>query len=287
MLAYIADLFNLKNLLITLLIFLPLERLLPMHPAQKIFRKSWKNDLVYAVFNGLIIQAGLVVVILGALLVRQRVPQLFRAALSGQPLSLQFVEVLVIADLGFYAAHRMFHRIPFLWRIHQIHHSIEHLDWLAGTRVHPADQIITKGVSLAPIFILGYSPEAVAAFGLLYQWQSIFLHSNLRIGFGPLRLLVASPKFHHWHHCNEHAAHDKNFAGQLPLLDVLFGTLHLPAGMVPQSYGIDQKIPQSFIPQLLHPLMPQQLKWAPMAMSPPMRTSAAMIPESRTRPDMA
>lgn len=252
--AYLANLFNLTNLLITLLIFLPLERLLPIRPAQKVFRKGWGNDLVYAVFNGVIIKAGLVVVVVAALVARQLVPQPFQAALSGQPLWLQFVEVLVVADLGFYAAHRMFHRIPLLWRIHQIHHSIEDLDWLAAWRVHPADQIITKGASLAPVFILGFSPEAVVAFSLMYQWQSIFLHSNLRIDFGPFRLLLASPRFHRWHHCNDRAAHDKNFAGQLPFIDALFGTLHLPEGKLPERYGIDQKVPQTFIRQLFHPL---------------------------------
>jgi sterol desaturase/sphingolipid hydroxylase (fatty acid hydroxylase superfamily) len=255
MFAYLADLFNLKNLLITLMIFLPLERLLPMQPAQKVFRNGWKTDLAYAVFNVVIIKAGLIIVILAALEAGKLVPQSLHAAVSGQPLWLQFVEVLVTADLGFYAAHRMFHRIPRLWRFHQIHHSIEKLDWLAGSRVHPIDQIITKGASLAPVFMLGYSLDAVVAFGLLYQWQSIFLHSNLRIGFGPLRLLVASPKFHHWHHCNDRTAYDKNFAGQLPFIDVLFGTFHMPKGQVSEKYGLDQKVPQTFIAQLLYPFL--------------------------------
>ncbi len=255
MFADLADFFNLTNLLITLLIFLPLERFLPMQPAQKIFRQAWKNDLVYALFNGVIIRSGVTVVILAALAARHWVPQTLRAALSSQPLWLQFIEVLLIADLGFYAAHRGFHRIPWLWRIHQIHHSIEALDWLAGTRVHPLDQIITKTASLAPVFMLGFSPRAVLAFSVLYQWQSVFLHANLRVGFGPFRLLLASPTFHHWHHCNDRAAFDKNFAGQLPFIDALFGTLHLPEGRLPETYGIDQKIPQTYIPQLLHPLV--------------------------------
>jgi sterol desaturase/sphingolipid hydroxylase (fatty acid hydroxylase superfamily) len=253
MFTYLIDAGNFTNLLIALFVFLPLERILPMQPGQKVFRKGYKNDLVYAVFNRPIIKAGLVVVIMVDLATRQLVPLSFRAGLSGQPLWFQLVEVLVIADLGFYAAHRMFHRIPSLWRFHQIHHSIENLDWLAGSRVHPVDQIITKGASLTPVLILGFSPEAIAAFGLLYQWQSIFLHSNLRIGFGLLRLLIASPKFHHWHHCNDHAACDKNFAAQLPFLDAMFGTLYLPRGKVLEKYGIDQKIPQTFIPQLFHP----------------------------------
>jgi sterol desaturase/sphingolipid hydroxylase (fatty acid hydroxylase superfamily) len=237
-----------------LVIFLPLERLLPMHRGQRIFRPGWKLDLTFALFNGIIIRGGVISIIVVAVAVRQLVPQSFRLVLSSQAMWWQSVEVLVIADLGFYAAHHMFHRIPVLWRIHQVHHSIESLDWLAGTRVHPLDQIITKGVSLAPIVVLGFSDDAVIAFGFLYQWQSVLLHSNLRVGFGPLRWLLASPTFHHWHHACDQAARDKNFAGQLPFIDVLFGTFHLPKGKLPERYGITQTLPQGFVGQMLHPL---------------------------------
>jgi sterol desaturase/sphingolipid hydroxylase (fatty acid hydroxylase superfamily) len=250
---HIIDLFGLNSLLITLLIFLPLERLWPMRRGQKILRESWKNDLVYAVFNGIIINAGVIVFILAAHAGNHLVPRWAHDMVTKQHLSLQFIEVLIIADLGFYASHRMFHRIPCLWRIHQIHHSIEDLDWLAGSRVHPLDQIITKGISLAPVFILGFSPQAVAAFGLLYQWQSVFLHANLRIGFGPFRLLLASPTFHHWHHCKDSVAQNKNFAAQLPFIDALFGTFYMSNGKPPARYGINQKVPLTYIAQLLHP----------------------------------
>src|SRR5262249_44642534 len=114
-------------------------------------------------------------------------------------------------------------------------------------------QIATKGISLLPVFALGFSEAAIAAFALLYQWQSILLHSNISVGFGPLRWLIASPDFHHWHHSKEVAARDKNFAGQLSLLDVLFGTAHMPRGQVPSQYGIDERLPPTYVTQLLHP----------------------------------
>src|SRR5262249_18406500 len=103
------------------------------------------------------------------------------------------------------------------------------------------------------VFGSGLWEAALAAFAFLYHWQSILLHSNIRIRFGPLRWLIASPDFHHWHHSNEVAAHDKNFAGQLALLDVLFGTAHMPHGQVPSQYGIDESLPPTYLSQLLHP----------------------------------
>jgi sterol desaturase/sphingolipid hydroxylase (fatty acid hydroxylase superfamily) len=149
----------------------------------------------------------------------------------------------------------MFHAVPWLWRFHAIHHSIEELDWLAASRVHPVDQIVTRGVSLAPAFALGFSEWAVGASIVLFHWQAVFVHSNLRIGFGPLRFLFASPEFHHWHHSSDLAVRDRNFAAQLPFLDAAFGTLHMPAGQVPSAYGLDRPMPQRYARQLLLPFM--------------------------------
>ncbi|TIV91865.1 MAG: sterol desaturase family protein, partial [Mesorhizobium sp.] len=170
-----------------------------------------------------------VLVVGAAMLLAQRfVPEALTAAVQSQPVWLQAIEALLIADIGFYLAHRAFHAVPFLWRFHAIHHSIEEMDWLAAHRVHPVDQILTKSASFLPLFALGFSAEAVLIYVLIYQWQSVFIHSNTRIKFGPLKWLIASPQFHHWHHANEREAYDKNFAGQLPILDLIGGTLFMP-----------------------------------------------------------
>jgi sterol desaturase/sphingolipid hydroxylase (fatty acid hydroxylase superfamily) len=130
------------------------------------------------------------------------------------------------------------------------------MDWLAAHRVHPVDQILTKAASLLPVFALGFSEAAIAIFAFTYQWQSVLIHANLKLDFGPLKWLVASPQFHHWHHANEKAAFDKNFAGQLPFLDALCGTLFMPERM-PSKYGIDYPVPALYHEQLTYPLRPE------------------------------
>jgi sterol desaturase/sphingolipid hydroxylase (fatty acid hydroxylase superfamily) len=143
--------------------------------------------------NGLLAKLGILLVIVGAMIVSTwLVPLHVRAAIANQPSWLQIVEIIVVVDLEIYFVHRMFHSIPLLWRFHQIHHSSEELDWLATYRVHPVEQIAFKGISLAPIFALGFSDAAIAAFAVLNGWQAILIHSNLSIGFGPLRWLIAS-----------------------------------------------------------------------------------------------
>ncbi|BCM18527.1 sterol desaturase family protein [Mesorhizobium sp. J8] len=103
---------------------------------------------------------------------------------------------------------------------------------------------------------------------LIYHWQSVFIHSNTRIKFGPLRWLIASPQFHHWHHANDRQAYDKNFAAQLPVLDLIGGTLFMPPHM-PEKYGVDEPVPQLYHRQLVYPFVNAAESAAPTAEASP------------------
>src|SRR5260370_32303987 len=93
---------------------------------------------------------------------------------------------------------------------------------------------------LVPLTALGSSERPIRVFASLHLRQSVLAHSNVRVGFGPLRFLFVSPEFHHWHHSNHREARDRNFAGQLSFLDALFGSFHLPRGQIPTTYGLDR-----------------------------------------------
>lgn len=271
------ELFDWRSFLLLMVIFIPLERLLAMHPEQKLFRKGWQNDLIYVLVNGWLVKAGLFAIIVVSIVgFRALVPAAWRDVVASQPYWLQIVQVLVIADIGFYLIHRLFHTVPWLWKFHAVHHSIEELDWLAGHRVHPVDQILTRGGSLIPCFALGYSEIAIGVYAVIYHWHSVLLHANVRIPFGPLRWLVASPEFHHWHHSDQREAFNKNFAGQLSFLDVLFGTAHVTRGEVPSKYGCDDPVPPTYWRQLLYPFR-QWLPQRPGSQAPP--SAAVTSPE--------
>ncbi|RVC64317.1 sterol desaturase family protein [Mesorhizobium sp.] len=252
------DVLDFKALLITALIFVPIERLFALHPAQKILRKAFFNDLIYAVFNGVPIAIGIIAAVaLSTSTVGRLVPDYIGSTVSSQPVWLQVIEIILIADIGFYLAHRAFHAVPFLWRFHAVHHSIEELDWLAAHRIHPIDQILTKSTSLVPVYLLGFSSPAIGLFALIFHAHALLQHANIKLNIGPLRWLIASPQFHHWHHANEREAYDKNFAGQLSFIDALFGTIYLPGKAVPERYGVDDAIPPTYVEQLAYPLMPK------------------------------
>jgi sterol desaturase/sphingolipid hydroxylase (fatty acid hydroxylase superfamily) len=251
---WLAHFINIKSAVLATIVLVPLQLAFPMHSQQKILRPEWRTDLVYLLLNGIPIKFGLVgIFVLTLPAIEHVIPTELRTLVASQALWLQFIELIVVADLGFYVVHRLFHKVPRLWRFHAVHHSIKELDWLAAHRVHPFDQVLTKGASLILVFALGFSEWAIAAGAIMYQWHSLLLHSNVRLRLGPLRWLVASPEFHHWHHSNHREAWNTNFGAQLPLWDLLFGTAYMPKGRVPCRYGIDDPVPQSYLEQLLYP----------------------------------
>ena len=103
--------------------------------------------------------------------------------------------------------------------------------------------------------LLGFNGTAVGIYGAIYIWHSFVLHANVRLPIGPLRWIIASPEFHHWHHANQPEAYNKNYAGQLALLDVLFGTARMPKGELPSKYGVDDPVPDSYLAHLAYPFV--------------------------------
>jgi sterol desaturase/sphingolipid hydroxylase (fatty acid hydroxylase superfamily)/protein-S-isoprenylcysteine O-methyltransferase Ste14 len=262
-------------------IFIPLERLLPLHAEQRIMRRDWLNDLVYVLVNGFVIRAGFTVV---AGLVMVGV-----TALAGPnpihwtgrlPLWGQVILAIVVADIGYYAAHRICHTVPALWKFHAVHHSVEEMDWLATHRVHPVDQIFSNTLSILPLWLMGFSLEALVIHQMIYQTHALLLHSNLRVRFGPLKWLVASPEYHHWHHANEREAYDRNFAAQLSIIDVIAGTMFLPVRRQPKSYGLNTVMPRFYPLQLLHPF--RSLAASSAQASPSSRLESRMSATEKT-----
>jgi sterol desaturase/sphingolipid hydroxylase (fatty acid hydroxylase superfamily) len=251
----LATRFQLRTILIAALIAIPLERVFSLHAEQRILRRSWANDLFYQVFNRWPI--GLMMLALAGIVTAatELVPQPLREAVAGSPLAIQLLCLPIVADLGFYAAHRLFHTVPWLWQFHAVHHSVKDMDWLAASRIHFVDLALTKTLSILPMSMLGFGVEAISIHALIYTWQTYAEHGNIRLTLGPLRWLVAGPEFHHWHHAYEREGHDKNFAGQLPFLDLLFGTAYMPKGRMPAAYGIDDRVPSNYLAQLLYPFM--------------------------------
>ena len=235
-------------------LFYLLERFFPEQKGQPALRKGTRIDFVYWFFDSLVTKrlATLVAFSLLIVAVVLKMPRLSFAA--GQPLWLQVIETLLVADFCGYWSHRMMHEVPWLWRIHRVHHSSEKLDWVAAARVHPLETVLTRTVSVLPLFLLGFSPKLTAFLSVFIGLYPIFIHCNLRWGYGWIGYLVSSPAFHRWHHSSDEAALNKNYAGLLPVYDFLFGTAHFPKSGKPDRYGLaGEEAPDGFLRQLMWP----------------------------------
>lgn len=235
-------------------IFVPLERFFALRRDQKVFRSGWRTDVIHFLINRFLIDAGsFVSVVLLMIFWHWAISASFQAMVAAQPGWLQFIEALVIIDVIGYFYHRLCHSSPTLWRFHAVHHSPEELDWLAGARLHPLDQIFSRALMFVPLYALGFTEETFGAYLIFGAFQAIFIHSNVRFRFPYLRWLIATPEYHHWHHSNDDEARNKNFAGQFPILDWIFGTIYLPAEKSPSTYGINEAMPSGFWAQMKFP----------------------------------
>lgn len=235
-------------------LFFLLERLFPEQPEQPAIREGSRLDAIYLLFDFFVarrlVAATSAIVLIAA--VAFRMPRL--TLLARQPLGVQAMEALLVADFCGYWSHRLMHQIPFLWRIHRLHHSSERLDWLAAARVHPFESVWNKLVSLLPLFLLGFSPGITMFFGPLIGLYPVFIHCNVRWGYGWIGYFIASPAFHRWHHSADEQALNKNFSGLLPLFDFLFRTAHFPRHGRPARYGLSgERTPVTFWKQLSWP----------------------------------
>lgn len=242
------------GLFIFFVIFTPLERIFALHREQRIFREGWRTDVVHFLLNRFLVDAGsFVVIVVLAIFWHWVINPEFQARVAAQPAILQFLEAVLLIDVLGYFYHRLCHTSPLLWKFHAVHHSSEKMDWLAAARVHPLDQIFARAFVFVPLYALGFNEKTFGAVVVVFVFQGIFLHSNVRFRFRFLRWIIATPEYHHWHHSNDPQARNKNFAGQLPILDWLFGTLYLPKNKMPQTYGISEPMPKGYFAQLKFP----------------------------------
>ena len=238
-------------------VFVLIERMWPHDPDQLILRREWKLDLVYYVFNHLMITVMLLITTMfSGRLFGWAVNDHVQAAIRSQPAWLQFIEVLFAADFVQYWGHRMMHENKYLWNVHAVHHCPARMDWLSGSRIHFGEVLFTRCTVILPIYLLGFAPGAVNAYVVWVGIQGLLIHANTGLAFGPLRYVFTTPHFHHWHHSADAEAIDKNYAAHLPVLDMVFGTYIDNGDRWPERYGVVGKpLPHGFVAQHLYPFI--------------------------------
>jgi sterol desaturase/sphingolipid hydroxylase (fatty acid hydroxylase superfamily) len=135
---------------------------------------------------------------------------------------------VVASDFYRYWIHRLSHSVPMLWRLHSFHHSAEAVTFITGARHHWLDRVLNVG--FIPLFQIVFktSPEVSLAGAAIYFLPDTCAHLNVRFSLGRYVMWITSPQYHRIHHSLQPEHFDKNFAGILPLWDILFGTAWRP-----------------------------------------------------------
>jgi sterol desaturase/sphingolipid hydroxylase (fatty acid hydroxylase superfamily) len=249
--AVLANRSILPMLAVGFLIVTPLERLRPRRRQPLVPRAAFVN-LAHATVTTSLTTA----LLASAVAMLSLLPTIDATArwFAGVPAPVALALIVLVGDVGYYWVHRAMHQVPLLWRFHRIHHSSEEMGWLAAARAHPVDQLLLHLGWLVPLHLLGARSAWFGAYAALLTMQTLLVHSNVDVGVGPLRRVLVTPDFHHWHHTAERRAWNRNFASQLAVLDRLFGTSWLPRGERACTYGVGEPVAASYPGQLLEPV---------------------------------
>jgi sterol desaturase/sphingolipid hydroxylase (fatty acid hydroxylase superfamily) len=145
------------DVLVSAIVFIPIELFLPKRLNQTKFHEEWRTDLVYFIVSHLFIQIiGVIVQFPAMTMYRNMGLESFQNTIQSIPFLPQLFVALLVSDLFQYTAHYFFHKIPYLWRFHAVHHSTKNLDWLAGSRTHFFDLVVVRSMSFIPIYVCGF-----------------------------------------------------------------------------------------------------------------------------------
>ena len=133
----------------------------------------------------------------------------------------------LLLDMIIYGEHVLFHKIPFLWRIHKVHHSDLDLDFSSGLRFHFLESILSVITKILVVLPLWAPVLAVVIFEIILNFSAMFNHSNFNL---PKKLdklvskFIVTPKFHEVHHSQKLWESLSNYGFFLSVWDYLFGT---------------------------------------------------------------
>jgi sterol desaturase/sphingolipid hydroxylase (fatty acid hydroxylase superfamily) len=220
------------------------ELLAPRRPQSIKRLLRWPNNLGLVVLNTFVVRLLFPLTGVGAAFLAQTKGWGFFNIVTA-PAWLAIPGAVLLLDLAIYGPHVMFHAVPFLWRLHRMHHADLAFDVTTGLRFHPGEIVVSMLIKLAAVLVLGPAPVAVLTFEVLLNATSMFNHGNVRLPAQLdrlLRLLVVTPDMHRVHHSIDRRETDSNFGFTVPWWDRLFGTYRAqPAlGHDRMTLGIDR-----------------------------------------------
>ncbi len=234
----------------------------------------WVSNLGLVAIDSIIVRLALPAGLAGVAILAQQRSWGFFNQFELSDLSRIILSVLTL-DLTIYLQHVMFHSAPLLWRLHMVHHSDMDIDVTTGVRFHPIEIILSMGIKMAAVLLIGAPPVSVLIFEVILNGTSMFNHGNVRFSQridAFLRLVVVTPEMHRVHHSTIRWETNSNLGFNFPWWDRLFGTYRAQPvkGHLEMTIGLDQyKEPQKLtLPWLIALPFIGKLGKYPMTRSP-------------------
>ena len=220
------------------------ELIAPRRPLITSKVKRWFSNLGLVLIGSIVVRLVFPTALVGvSLLVQQRMWGLFNQ--FELPGLLKIIFSVLILDLAIYLQHIMFHVVPLFWRLHMVHHTDMDFDVTTGVRFHPIEILLSLGIKMIVVVLIGPPPIAVVIFEILLNGTSMFNHGNARYSQtidSILRLLVVTPEMHRVHHSTIRWESNSNLGFNFPWWDRLFGTYRPQPvqGHLEMTIGLDQ-----------------------------------------------
>jgi sterol desaturase/sphingolipid hydroxylase (fatty acid hydroxylase superfamily) len=235
------------------LVLIALERRFPYDRRQKFFRPEFWSDLVGYTFIQSYLLGHLITWFAQWIDSSTGISRLH--LVSDWPVWVQVAFFIITHDLYIYSFHRLQHKVPSLWRIHEAHHATVDVDWLSGSRSHAIEILINQSIEFLPILLLGAAPEVWLIKITLDALWGMYIHCNVDVKSGWLQKIINGPEMHRWHHAIE-IRDGVNFATKFAFWDWLLGTAYQPAAK-PSAYGIVEPFPSGYLAQQIHAFKPR------------------------------
>lgn len=206
--------------------FALVEFLFPKRPLteKKLYR--WANNIGLIVLDNLFVKFAIPLV-----------PAFFadQAALEGiglfnsisLPLWSTIFLTVIVMDLIIYFQHLLFHKVPFLWALHKVHHIDSDIDVTTALRFHPIEIALSLGIKIGCVYLFGFSALGIMIFEIILNGAAMFNHANIGLpkkldAF--IRLFIVTPDMHRVHHSVIFEETNSNYGFNLSIWDRIFGT---------------------------------------------------------------
>ncbi|MFN0016163.1 MAG: sterol desaturase family protein [Saprospiraceae bacterium] len=242
-----------------------LELLFPWRKNQPTIREDFWLDTFYMFFNfflfGLVGYVALSNVVADAfndfLASAFGIRNLVAINVAKLPYWLHLLLLFIVRDFVQWNIHRLLHRSPWLWRFHQVHHSVREMGYAAHLRYHFMETVVYRTFEYLPLAMLGFGLQDFLLVNLFTIAIGHLNHANLYLPLGPLRYLLNNPQMHIWHHAKDlpQGSYGVNYGITLSVWDYLFGTAWMPRDGRDVKLGFDgvDEYPHGFFAQVLRP----------------------------------